>query len=442
MPISPWYQSSAYSHAGTMTRNAMPIAQSHARSTVGFLNRKAAQCITALAVLLLCAIPAHAQSTGTLMPNVPGAFYDNSGNPCSGCLVYFYVAGTTTLQSTYSDSALSVANTNPIVLNSAGRNPAGGIYFSAASYKVILQTAAAATLFTLDNVAAVPYTTVASTFNSVCDGRLTLTTSTPVTVSDVTAATTVRWTPYKGNRCALYDGAQWNLATFTELSLSLGADAANTNYDVFLYLSSGTATLERVAWTNDTTRAVSITFQDGVYTKSSDTTKRYVGTYRTTAVVGQTEDSAAKRFVWNYYNRVPRSLRVTEAADSWTYTTAVFRQVNANTANQVAVVVGVAEATVSVQAVHIATNSASANVVTGIGEDSTTTAASGLLMQQSQASAVLATPYATLVRFPAIGYHFYAWLEYSGAAGTTTWYGDNAVPTVWQTGMTGTIGGL
>ena len=38
---------------------------------------------------------------------------------------------------------------------------------------------------------------------------------------------------------------------------------------------------------------------------------------------------------------------------------------------------------------------------------------------------------------PAVGYHYYTWLEYSNqeAAGTTTWYGDNGAAVI-QTGIT------
>jgi hypothetical protein len=400
--------------------------------------------LTFLALALLCAIPAHGQSTGTLIPSVSGQYFDNSGNVCSSCLLYSYTAGTSTPLNTYSDSGLSVANTNPIVLNSAGRNPAGGIYLTSASYKFILKTAAAATLWTQDNVASIPYTTIASSQNSFCDGRLTLTTVTPVTVSDVTAATTVRWTPYKGNRCALYDGSTWNLTSFTEVSLSLGADAGDTNYDVFLFLSSGTPTLQRVAWASDTVRATSITLQDGVYVKSSDLTKRYLGTYRTTSVAGQTEDSDLRRFVWNYYNRVPRRLRVQETTDSWTYTLATWRQARASTANQIACVVGVSgEGPVELIVMTAATNSG-ANVTVGasIGEDSTTAPASNAVGNGGVAltGGGFGLAQARLSKMPTVGYHYYAWLEFSTASGTTTWYGDNGGSVV-QNGMTGWIQG-
>jgi hypothetical protein len=272
---------------------------------------------------------------------------------------------------------------------------------------------------------------------------MTLTTALPVTTADVTAATTVYFTPYKGNRCALYDGAStWNISSFSELSISLGSDAADTNYDLFLYLSSGTPTLARVAWTNATTRATALTTVSGVLVLSSDTTKRYVGTYRTTATIGQTEDTLLKRFVWNYYNRVWRSLRVADTTNSWTYTLAAFQQANASAANQVAVVVGVAEALVDLRAVHSASSSVGLNVVsTSIGDNSTTTPATGVLMNFAGVGSAFSTNVSADLRtYPSIGYHYYAWLESSEASGTTTWYGD-AASTVAQNGMVGSIEG-
>lgn len=46
---------------------------------------------------------------------------DASGDPYSGGKLYIYDAGTTTERTTYSDSDLAVANTNPLIADSAGR---------------------------------------------------------------------------------------------------------------------------------------------------------------------------------------------------------------------------------------------------------------------------------------------------------------------------------
>jgi hypothetical protein len=68
-------------------------------------------------------------------------FLDANGNPLSGGKIYAYANGTSTLQNTYSNSGLSVANTNPIILNSAGR-PQQNIYLSPLVYRLELYTSA------------------------------------------------------------------------------------------------------------------------------------------------------------------------------------------------------------------------------------------------------------------------------------------------------------
>ena len=50
-------------------------------------------------------------------------FFDDNGVPLVGGKLYSYAAGTSTLLATYTTSAGTVANTNPIILNAAGRTP-------------------------------------------------------------------------------------------------------------------------------------------------------------------------------------------------------------------------------------------------------------------------------------------------------------------------------
>ena len=280
---------------------------------------------------------------------------------------------------------------------------------------------------------------LAAQIKSVCTGRLTLTTGVPVTTTDVTAATTLYFTPYAGNRIGLYTGSAWAVVTFSELSIAVPA-TTNQMYDVFVDYNDGTTQLAVTAWTNDTTRATLLTLQDGVLVKTGDTQQRYVGSFRTTAVSGQAEDSGEKRFVWNYGNRVPRSLKRTYSTDSWTYTLAAFQQANASTANQVGVVIGVAEAPVDLAVQHFATNGGTINVWAGIGYDSTT-----VPIAVSQGVVTIAAVQRQLItritHYPAIGFHYYAWLERSTASGTTTWYGDNGDATLLQSGLFGWIAG-
>ena len=80
-------------------------------------------------------------------------FFDNNGVPLAGGLIYTYEAGTTTPQATYTTSAGTIAHTNPIVLNSAGRVPGGELWLvMGLNYKFVLQTSAAVLIATYDNI--------------------------------------------------------------------------------------------------------------------------------------------------------------------------------------------------------------------------------------------------------------------------------------------------
>lgn len=279
--------------------------------------------------------------------------------------------------------------------------------------------------------------------SSVCNGRLTLTSGVPVTPTDVTGATTIYFTPYGGAYIGLYDGSTgWDVLKFAETSLALGTLTSGLPYDVFGFNNSGTLNTELLAWTNGTTRATALVLQDGVYCKTGALTRRYLGTFYTTSTTA-TEDSATKRFVWNYYNRVPRTLFKTEATASWTYTTATWRQANAAAANKVEVIVGVAEPILDLHLLVAAVNTTGANVSAGIGEDSTSAVATAgaLSVFNTFNTGQAWTTGAVVRKVPAVGYHFYAWLEISGAAGTTTWYSAQATFTGNQSGLAGSFAG-
>jgi hypothetical protein len=258
---------------------------------------------------------------------------------------------------------------------------------------------------------------------SVCGGRLTLTSGTAVTTSDVTAAGTLYFTPFNGGRVALYDG-RWMYREFAEISLSLTLTDA-TNYDAFVYDNAGTLALELSdAWTNATTRDDALTTQNGVYVKSGATTRRYVGTIRASAA-NQTEDSVSKRFVWNNYNRRPRQLVRAETGANWTYNSTTFRQANASSANAVYAVQGLAEDVVRLESFNNGTSPGGTTGVVGIGIDSTTVNSastySGVSVVVANSESRCCAIYNAV---PSLGYHAYNWLEANGVgAGTVTWAG-------------------
>jgi hypothetical protein len=258
-------------------------------------------------------------------------------------------------------------------------------------------------------------------------GRLTLTTATPITSSDVTAASTLYYTPYTSNLIGLYDGTSWTLQPFTERSLSLSSLTSGKAYDVFLYNNAGTLALElSAAWTNDTTRADALTTQDGLYVKSGATTRRWIGTIRATGTT-TTELSATKQFVWNAYNRVRRPVERRETAASWTNSTASLRSLNNSTSNRIEVVCGMAGWSQIVATVTAASEATSGkDCGLAIGEDSTTTGLTnqaGMYGMFSTSVTLIGSLSATVRRQVPLGYHYYQALEF-GNTGTITFYGS------------------
>jgi len=85
---------------------------------------------------------------------VGAQFFDNTGNPLAGGKIFSYAAGTNTPQATYTTYLGNVAHSNPIILDAAGRTPAGGeIWLEVTQvYKFVLQTSANVLIGTFDNI--------------------------------------------------------------------------------------------------------------------------------------------------------------------------------------------------------------------------------------------------------------------------------------------------
>jgi len=88
-----------------------------------------------------------------LSPSPKAQFLDASGAPLVGGRVYTYAAGTTTPLATYTTGAGTVANTNPVILDSRGE--ANIWYTTGTSYKVVLADSADALIWTVDNIATI-----------------------------------------------------------------------------------------------------------------------------------------------------------------------------------------------------------------------------------------------------------------------------------------------
>ena len=402
-----------------------------------------------MSALLVMRLWAQAQNAGAPVMSGTQQHFDNAGNPLAAGTISTYVSATSTSAVTYSDRALNVRNANPVVLDSAGR---ASIFLSATQvYRLVWANSANAEIITVDGVTGANYVAEQHALDiSPCDGRMTLTSGVPVTTPNVTAATTVYFTPYGGNRCALYDGADWRFTTFSEVSLSLGSDAANTNYDLFAYLVGTTLTLERTTWTNDYDRTTNLTRQNGILTRSGAATRRYLGTYRTTGTAGQTEDSLIRRYVWNHQHKVKRPLQLFTEANTWNYSAPNWRQAGSIATHQVAGVVGWTESLASIRLLFVggatvAGGGFGAEVYGGIGYRTTgVPSASGhfsrVTITTTNVDGAVFPGWAEWNAMPAIGANSWVWLEQTaGGAQRTTFYGDNNDPVNFQSGLIGWI---
>jgi hypothetical protein len=201
-------------------------------------------------------------------------------------------------------------------------------------------------------------------------GRLTLTSGVPVMTADVSAATTIYYTPYAGNNIFIYNGTAFVATVFPELSLTLNATphVANTNYDLFVWNNAGTPQLvSGPAWSSPTARSLAIGLLQGVYTNSATLAGiasgntpvtvpvnqgTYVGTFYTSAA-GQTTmkmnpaaasgGSLPQLYLWNYYNRRRTRAKNIDNGAAYTYPASAVRGARNSASNAVNVVSGLAE---------------------------------------------------------------------------------------------------
>ncbi|MBN9601807.1 MAG: hypothetical protein J0G33_02630 [Afipia felis] len=237
-------------------------------------------------------------------------------------------------------------------------------------------------------------------------GYLTLTSGTPIILGDVASATTVYYTPYKGNLINIYNGSSFPLTTFAELSLSLtSSQAANTIYDLFVINDSGTLRLVTgPAWASSTagscsrgTGASTTELQrlNGIWTNKQAITGTYgvntvsIAANRGTYVGSIFIDGSAghvtchrsygqsrKWGLWNAYNRESVTVLVGDSTSSWTYQLSAIRASNGDASNNGIVLCGLPEEEVTAMFVqqigtaNITGNPAIMNI--GIGLNSTT----------------------------------------------------------------------
>lgn len=276
------------------------------------------------------------------------------------------------------------------------------------------------------------YTNIAGTINT--NGfRLTLTSGTPVTTTDVMGAGILYCTPMMSGQIGLFVGGTWTMITSPEVLLVLSITSGK-NYDVFAYsvVNSGVLSLElSSAWTNNTTRNDAISQQNGVWVKNTDPSRRYLGTIRATGT-NTTEDSVQNRFLYNFYNQQKRPLLVTDNTNNWNSPIGGWHQARGTTTNNYSYVSGMSYEVLETKVMACQSGNNTSNNSVGVGLDSSTVNSAQLF--GSGAQTVGALPVLAFYEgSPGLGYHNIVWLEWIGTAGQ--FYGD-------ANGLTNQIAGM
>jgi len=281
-------------------------------------------------------------------------------------------------------------------------------------------------------------------------GRLTLTTGTPVMTSTVSAATTIYYTPYVGNRIPLWNGSSFVSTTFSEVSQattdttkSPAAVAATAVYDLFGWSDAGTSRVTRgPAWTSATARGTGagtseLTRVQGVLVNAVAITNgpaagfgTYLGSVASngTSTIDYTFGSAAsgggeaRLMVWNMYNRVTALGDVSDNGANYTYTTATVRAARASNTNRVTFVSGLAEDAASshYSVVELCTAAAGANLQTGLGLDTTSAFSSTQSVGYGVGAVATFGLTSSLIIAPQLGVHFIQAVEQGDGTNANT----------------------
>jgi hypothetical protein len=298
---------------------------------------------------------------------------------------------------------------------------------------------------------------------------LTLTSGQPVMTASATAATTLYYAPFVGKTVPINTGGVFRKYDFTAsatdivgLSIALGSNwAANSNYDVFVALDSGTVRLATgpdwsagaVAGSNSVgsstrgTGAGSTELQtyQGLMTNKNSITLRYanastftaaaneatyLGTFRTGSA-GQISftfgatGTAGTFNLWNCYNQVMMASTSSDITANWTYSSAVIRQSNASSANQFNFVTGLASNCIEAngtQNVRPAATIAAFGKM-GIALNSTTVFDRGGQVTAPAAQFIDASASARVNYKPQLGANYISQNEAGDGSTTTTFFG-------------------
>jgi hypothetical protein len=200
------------------------------------------------------------------------------------------------------------------------------------------------------------------------EGRLTLTSNTPVMTGDVTSATTIYYAPYLGNSMPSSNGTSFSNSTFnSQLTLTLNStqQTAGNVYDIFTFFSSPNWFIcVGPAWASTTSRGTGagttqLTQLEGLWVNAVALTTCHNGTTNgefaadvalylgsvymtangeTSMVLKPSAASGGTANVmglYNAYNRVRTTAYSRDSTSNWLYATASWRAADNSTSNEI-----------------------------------------------------------------------------------------------------------
>jgi hypothetical protein len=286
-------------------------------------------------------------------------------------------------------------------------------------------------------------------------GRLTLSQTDVVMKADVTAATTIYYSPYVGQSVPIYNSTSTRFVptAFTQLTLTTTTvnQVLGGIYDVFAFLNptGGAITLGfGPAWSNTTTRSSGTQLQQlqGLWTNQIATVlQNGATTYNISAngatylgtVLIQAPGQMAMQFhpaaapggsnnwlgVWNAYNRVSVRSAEGDSASNWTYGTNAWQAAHGSNANRITWIDGLGQSCVSATYVQFVQTTAATQPAIGVAFNTTTSSGGVIGSFYNGASATIEATIVGHDTYCRMGSNFVQAVETS-YAGTPTYWGQ------------------
>ncbi len=286
-------------------------------------------------------------------------------------------------------------------------------------------------------------------------GRLTLTSGTPVMTSSVTAATTIYYVPDVGNLVPVGSGNIWgynSVGSGVSVALSSTYQTAGNIYDVFAFLHSGSTPTLGIgpAWASVASRgsgsgstAIGQSSANGLWVAANPITlyngntsyyvdngsgnwATYLGSFYATAN-GQTEmvflPTAASGGtqnilgLYNAYNRVRTIAASSDSTSSWAYSVATWREADNSASNSIYFLDGLQQSAVHSEYTCIMEPNTGGQGDIGIDLDSTTATPSTPVAATYSTAEQSYTAHGYFL--PQLGVHYVQAMEVANSAGVT-----------------------